>query len=169
MNRNAIDAALQTLESAYRGDRFHALRRNLEDLAPSEWTARPGSHRVGVFGERPELSIRDLVHHVGGALRMYTNHAFGDATMQWGDSHGIPETREEALVWLDEAHDGFASAVAALADDSDLAVERRAPWGAHIPTWQIISTMANHEVYHSGEINRQRTLMRGAEGWERDE
>ena len=43
------------------------------------------------------------------------------------------------LAWLDDAHAGFASAVDALEDDAELAVERMVHWGRPLPTNQIIS------------------------------
>ena len=156
---------LYALENAYSGDRFHAVRRNLEGLTEAEFHVRPGNHRVEVFGPNPELSIADLVLHVGGALRMYTNHAFGDRSMAWSDSRGLPAGMEEMLTWLDEAHAGFVAGIEELQDDAELDVLREAPWGTRLPTRQLISYMTNHEVYHSGEINRQRSLLRGAEGW----
>ncbi len=156
---------LYALENAYRGDRFHALRGNLEGLTEAEWTAIPGNHRVEVFGTDPELSIADLVLHIGGGLRMYTNHAFGDRSMKWGDSTGAPADMEGMLAWLDESHAAFVAGVEALTDDAELDALRGAPWGNMLPTRQLISYMTNHQVYHSGEINRQRSLLRGAEGW----
>jgi hypothetical protein len=32
---------------------------------------------------------------------------------------------------------------------------------------QLLTIMISHDLYHSGEINRQRSLIRGAEGWDR--
>jgi hypothetical protein len=31
----------------------------------------------------------------------------------------------------------------------------------------LIAMIGNHDLYHSGEVNRQRALIRGANGWER--
>jgi hypothetical protein len=31
----------------------------------------------------------------------------------------------------------------------------------------LIALITNHDLYHAGEINRQRSLLRGAQGWDR--
>jgi hypothetical protein len=31
----------------------------------------------------------------------------------------------------------------------------------------MIGIVINHDLYHAGEINRQRDMIRGAEGWDR--
>ncbi len=166
MSRAALDALIRTLEAAYRGDRFSALRVNLEDIRPEEWHAHPTKHDVAVFGEDPELSIAEIVAHVGAGKRMYANHGFGDRSLQWGPSAGPPAWDMPAVLdWLDEGHRNFVACVDALGDDSELAVERYAPWGALLPTEHLIAIIRDHDLYHSGEVNRQRSLMRGAEGW----
>lgn len=69
------------------------------------------------------------------------------------------------LAWLGEGHATFQSALATLRDDAELTVERPAPSGTLTPTARVIEIVINHDLYHAGEINRQRTLLRGAEGW----
>jgi uncharacterized damage-inducible protein DinB len=36
-----------------------------------------------------------------------------------------------------------------------------------MPVREFVTIMINHDLYHSGEINRQRALIRGSDGWER--
>ena len=166
MSRAALDALIRSLEAAYRGDRFSALRVNLEDIRPEEWHAQPADHSEEVFGEAPELSIAQIVAHVGAGKRMYADHGFGDRSLQWGPAVGPPSwDMVPMLAWLEEGHRAFVACIDVLGDDSELAVERYAPWGALLRTEAIITIIRNHDVYHSGEVNRQRSLMRGANGW----
>lgn len=168
MSRTAIDMLLRQMEAAYRGDPFHALRKNLESVRPDEWDVRPAEWSVDVFGTDPELSICDIVAHVTGAKLMYANHAFGDASLEWTDlAAAMPKTRdmETRLSLLDAAHRQFTEGLAALQDDSELAVERPAPWRMPLSRARYIGIVLNHDLYHSGEINRQRALLRGAKGW----
>ena len=72
------------------------------------------------------------------------------------------------LTWLDEGYDRFAGGLEGLLDDGELAVERPAPWRSPLRRDQLIVIVINHDLYHSGEINRQRSLLRGAEGWQRE-
>ena len=43
----------------------------------------------------------------------------------------------------------------------------QAPWRKPLTRAQLIDLTVNHLVYHSGEVNRQRALIRGSRGWDR--
>lgn len=167
MTRIAIDVLTRCLEAAYRTDPFHALRKNLASLRPDEWNVRPASWTVEEFGNDPELSFCDLVAHVAGAKFMYADRAFGDATLEWADIKPPSREMEAMLAWLHEGHRAFAEGLSALDDDSELAVERPAPWRLPLPREQLIGNVINHDLYHAGEINRQRAMIRGTADWPR--
>jgi hypothetical protein len=167
MTRIAIETLLKQLNAAYRNDPFCALRRNVESVRPDEWAVRPAGWTVEVFGSDPELSICDIVLHVAGAKFMYADRAFGDATMEWGDIRPPALDMTSVLAWLEEAHRQFAAGLAGLTDDAQLAEERLAPWRLPMRREHLISIIISHDLYHAGEINRQRALIRGSQGWER--
>lgn len=100
---------------------------------------------------------------------MYADRAFGNASLEWGDTR--PPSRDMAalLAWMDEGHALLASGLAALEDDVQLFEERQAPWRRPLTRSQLLEIVINHDLYHSGEINRQRALIRGAQGWDRGE
>lgn len=168
MTRIAIELLIRRMDAAYRDDPFHALRRNLESVRPEEWGVQPATWSVDEFGTQPELSICDLALHVGGAKFMYANRAFGDASLEWTDI-AVPPTRDMAsvLAWLEEGYHMLADGLAALGDDAELAAERPAPWRLPMRREQLLGIIINHDLYHSGEINRQRALLCGADGWQR--
>ena len=169
MARTGIDFWTQRLEAAYRSDPFHAFRKNVDSVRPEEWDVKPAKWSVDEFGTRPELSICDLAMHVGGAMYMYANRAFADDTSpDWGDI-ALPASREMHVVleWMDAAYEQLAAGLAALTDDGQLTEMRQAPWRTPMNRQQLLGLVINHALYHSGEVNRQRALMRGAEGWER--
>ena len=157
---------LQALDAAYRSDRYQSLLANLSDVLDDEWDTRPANHSVDVFGTMPELSISDIVRHVGAAKLMYANHAFGDASLDWPSTDPPSTDRAAIMSWLDGAHRAFVDTVTALGDDAELDVEHPIHSGRRLPTIRIVSIIINHDLYHSGEINRQRALIRGADGWE---
>jgi uncharacterized damage-inducible protein DinB len=167
VSRADIELLAGRMEAAYRGDRFHALRANLATVQPEEWHVRPGRPSVEVFGTSPELSIADIVEHVGGAKFMYAARVSGDEGLNWTDIRRPPREIETMLEWLDEGHHALERAVAALEDDAELTAERLAPWRRPLTAEQLLSIVINHDLYHSGEINRQRALIRGAQGWDR--
>ncbi len=167
MTRIAIELWQHRLEAAYRDDPFHAVRKNLSSVLPAEWDLRPATWSEDVFGKQPELSICDLAMHIGGPKYMYENCIFGDARLNWGDI-ALPASREmeAVLAWMDEGHRRLAAGLAGLTDDEALSQERPAPWRTPMTRTRLLGIVINHDVYHSGEINRQRSLIRGAQGWE---
>jgi hypothetical protein len=166
MGRTAIDTLARMLEAAYRGDPFHALRRNLDSVLPEEWEARPPDAPTPTVEPATDVfAISEIVLHVAGAKFMYANHAFGDAALEWSGIN-LPATRDRdgLLTWLDEGHSAFAAGLAAA--DNDAVLEEKRPWpgGFQLPVSFMIATIINHDLYHSGEINRQRALLRHS-GW----
>lgn len=167
MARTAIETLLRMLDQAYRTDPFSALRKNIASVRPEEWDIRPSTWSTAEFGDDPELSICDIALHTG-AKYMYVDRAFGEATLEWGDIKP-PQSRsiEDVLAWLDEAHRLMTEGLASLDDDALLEEQRQAPWRTPMRRVALITMITNHDLYHSGEINRQRALIRGAEGWDR--
>jgi len=167
MTRIALDLYIKRMNAAYRDDPFHAFRRNVDNVRPEEWNVAPANWSVDEFGTHPELTICDLVLHVAGAKFMYADRAFGDAILEWG-SFGPPGTdMQSALAWLEEGQGKLVAGLAALTNDSELTIERPAPWRIPMPREQLLNIVINHDLYHSGEVNRQRSLLRGADGWHR--
>jgi uncharacterized damage-inducible protein DinB len=167
MPRIEIEALRRMADEAYRTDPFCALRKNLSSVRPEEWDVRPAEWSVDEFGNQPELSICDVALHTG-AKYMYVDRAFGGATLEWNTIQG-PSTRsrEDVLAWLDEAHRLMMEGLAALEDDAQLDDTRQAPWRTPMKRRSLIAMITNHDLYHAGEINRQRALLRGATGWDR--
>jgi uncharacterized damage-inducible protein DinB len=167
MARTEIEVIRRMLDQAYRTDPFSALRKNIESVRPEEWDIRPATWSADEFGTRPELSICDIALHTG-AKYMYVDRAFGDASLEW-ETIAPPPSRsmEDVLGWLDEAHRLMMDGLAALDDDARLEDERQAPWRTPMRRVALIALISNHDIYHAGEINRQRALLRGAEGWAR--
>jgi hypothetical protein len=168
ISRIAIETTLRQMDAAYRGDPFSALRRNVESVTPEEWRITPETWSAEEFGTQPELSICDIVVHVGAAKYMYANRAFGDETMQWGDVLLPPSFEMPAVLdWLEGGYRQLRDGLAALRGDEELQAKRFAPWGLQLKRAQLVSIMISHDLYHAGEINRQRALVRGARGWKR--
>jgi hypothetical protein len=167
MGRVAIDVIRTMLEQAYRTDPFSALRKNLASVKPEEWDVRPAEWSVDEFGTQPELSICDIALHTG-AKYMYADRAFGDASLEW-DTIKPPPSRsmEDVLAWLDGAQQLMLDGLDALEDDAQLEDQRQAPWRTPMKRRSLIAMISNHDLYHAGEVNRQRALIRGANGWDR--
>jgi uncharacterized damage-inducible protein DinB len=155
------------LDEAYRTDPWSALRKNIASVRPEEWDIRPATWSKDEFGTDPELSICDVALHTG-AKYMYADRAFGDASLEWGTiKPPASRSMEDVLAWLDEAHRLMMDGLASLEDDAQLEDQRQAPWRTPMRRRALIALITNHDLYHAGEINRQRALIRGAEGWDR--
>jgi hypothetical protein len=110
-------------------------------------------------------SVRDLAEHLG-AILVWDSQAFGDRSMHW-DWRQWPESvrwlpqgacPEEAIAWVRDGVGRFRQSVAALPDDSELQKPRLTPQGTLQETGWIVTTMIEHLLYHSGEINHIRAL-----------
>ena len=81
MSRTALDTLCGLLDDAFEGDPAHSLLANLRGLDEADWTALPpGAGR----------SIAEHVEHVAWAKWMYTDYAFGPATLRGDQPPLVP-------------------------------------------------------------------------------
>ena len=164
-SRTAIDTLAWLIEDAFEGDPAHSLTANLADLQDQDWTALPPG------GGR---SIADILEHVAWCKWMYEDYAFGSASMRGDQPPLVPAAgvrtrpRDELLAWLAEGHRRWIASVRALPDDAELDRDRLTNWGERLPTRVIIRMMVAHDLYHAGEINHLRALLRGTDRWPYD-
>ena len=73
----------------------------------------------------------------------------------------MEEANLEALTWwVREGHAEAQEAVAELSSDEELLVERKTHWGEDRETRLLIDAILIHDIYHAGEINHLRGLLR---------
>jgi len=163
--RTALDTLAELLDEAFAGASEHSLLANLRGLDDADWVALlPGAGR----------SIADIVEHVAWAKWMYTDYAFGPATLRGDVPPLVPEggarsrPPAELLDWLTEGHRRWAAAVRALAGDAELDRERLTNWGERLPTRDLIRIQLGHDIYHAGEINHIRALLKHSDRWPYD-
>ncbi len=161
-SRTAIDTLVWLLEDAFEGDSEHSLMANLKGLEADDWTALfPGAGRT----------IAEILEHVGWCKWMYEDYAFGAGTLRGDQPPVLPPNgarsrpAHELLAWLAEGHRRWVASVRALAADTELDRDRLTNWGQYLPTRVIIRIMLHHDVYHAGEINHLRCLLKGTDRW----
>jgi hypothetical protein len=168
MPRIAIAVWEARLQAAYRLDPFHSLCKNLESVLPEEWDLKPSRATSPQEGAPydDQLSICDLAIHAGGPKYMYANRAFEDGKLEW-QQIALPSSREMAVVlaWIEEGHRHLVDGLAGLQDDAALLEERPSHWNQPVRVELLLGIIVNHDVYHAGEINRQRALIRYS-GWQ---
>jgi uncharacterized damage-inducible protein DinB len=163
VGRAALDAYLYLMDEAFAGDDWHSLMTNVKAVGADEWLWVPGG------GARP---IGEMVSHVAGCKNMYQDHAFGRATLTWGDPAADQKFHDPTRVGIDavlarllEAQQGVRASVAALRDDAELVRPRRTNWGELKETRWIIKALIEHDLYHAGEINHLRSLRGADDRW----
>jgi uncharacterized damage-inducible protein DinB len=163
MGRAALDEYRYLMDEAFAGDDWHSLMTNVKAVGPDEWLWVPQG------GTRP---IGEMVSHVAGCKNMYRDHAFGPATMTWGDPRAeqkLPEATPVAvdalLARLADAQAQLRASVDALADDAELLRLRRTNWGELKETRWIVKALIEHDLYHAGEINHLRSLRSADDRW----
>ncbi|MCH8051972.1 MAG: DinB family protein [Chloroflexi bacterium] len=163
MGREAIEQYLYWMDEAFDGPDEHSLLNNLSSLHDRDWDARPPG------GQRRAWQI---VNHVGACKFMYADHAFAQGELTWQTvdaATGFGRSPAEIIGWLRRGHDLLRSYVAALGDDAELLVERRANWGEMKETRWLVRITIEHDLYHGGEINHIRSVLQGTDRWAHEE
>ena len=163
MGREAIEQYLYWMDEAFDGPDEHSLLNNLSSLHDRDWDARPPG------GQRRAWQI---VNHVGACKFMYADHAFAQGELTWETvdaATGFGRSPAEIIGWLRRGHDLLRSYVAALGDDAELLVERRANWGEMKETRWLVRITIEHDLYHGGEINHIRSVLQGTDRWAHEE
>ncbi len=146
------------MDSAFDGQEWHSLLRNLDSVRDEDWTP-PGGQRT----------IRSLVNELGVCKYVYDSHAFGDGSIHWDRPGTVPELPDgtapsAAIAWLRGAHAPLRAHLAAMPDDSGLVEQVMSQWGRLLERRFLIKTIIEHDLYHSGEINHIRALAQGNDG-----
>jgi uncharacterized damage-inducible protein DinB len=161
MSRAAVDLLLYQMDEAFSGPQWSSLLENLREVTLEDWQWLPAG------GTR---SIREMVRHIGACKVMYQEFAFGQGNLWWDNpdvfGRGRLATVESAIAWLAESQALLRKSVAALEDDSELLIARRANWGEMKETRWLVSVLIHHDAYHAGEINHLRALRRQTDAWE---
>jgi uncharacterized damage-inducible protein DinB len=162
----AIDEIVYVLNESFSGtgieetSESQSLLVNLASVDESMWRKVPGG------GTR---TIESIALHVGSCKIMYDEYAFGEGRLTWEDAEVQPWAEGEApmddtLTWLSAAHERLLDHLRQL-NDGDLAAPRKANWGEERETRWLISTLIQHDTYHSGEINHIRSVLGTNDNW----
>ena len=158
--RPRIEEFLRLMERAFEGNE-HSLLDNVGTVTGDSWDALP---------PKASRSVREITRPVGLFKYMYANHAFRAADMDYFDPPANPPPERltdpaVAVEWLREAHEYLTDCIGELESNSELEVPRKAHWGENAPTYHLIVTMLEHDLYHAGEINRTRALLQEDDEW----
>lgn len=121
-------------------------RRTLRDIAaiPPEyvdWAPRPG-----------EMTLGDLIRHLGSIERFYVTKVVEDRWAYPGHERAIAPDLTAAVAYLNRMH---AEAMADLAKlpDAELEAPRESLDGYPVRAWRFLMVMIEHEVHHRSQID----------------
>jgi hypothetical protein len=161
--RTRLELTLHLLDSA-----FAVLSDNLKGLTLAEALfVPPGGCR----------SILGTLKHTAGWSHVYRSYAFDAEPTSWR-SLAWPAGRRDTIIkseayladliaWLNQAHPLWQKDLGRLQED-ELDQLRPVHWGDRLPLFDIVRMIANHHVYHAGEINQLLSIYR-QEAWEEGE
>jgi uncharacterized damage-inducible protein DinB len=161
--RTRVDLSKQMLDAAFR-----ILSDNLTGLTLEEALFAP----LGGF-----RSIIGTLKHIAGWSHVYRSYAFDISPISWSNldwPQGLRDTivksesyLAELMQWLNLSHTLWQQDLFHIQDD-ELDQPKPVHWGETMPLFEIVRRMANHHIYHAGEINQLLSIYRG-EAWEEGE
>jgi uncharacterized damage-inducible protein DinB len=158
-----LDLTLRGLDSA-----FGILSDNLKGLTLAEALFVPSGGFRSVIG---------TIKHAAGWSHVYRSYAFDTSPISWHNlewPHGLRDTIIKAesyladlIQWLYLSHKLWQENLLHVQED-ELDQRRPVHWGETIPLSDIVRKIANHHIYHTGEINQLLSIYR-QEAWEEGE
>ncbi len=154
---------LDVLESAYQ-----LMKNNLQGVTLEEALfVPPGGYR----------SVLGTLKHAAGWSHVYRSYAFDLHPQAWSNLDwpcGLRDTIipseqyfQEVQEWFDAAHRRWRQDLANVSPEQWDEL-RPLHWGEQVPLAEIVIRIAQHHVYHAGELNQLLSIYRG-EAWEETE
>src|SRR4030042_4275627 len=122
-------------------------------------------------------SIVGTIKHAAGWSHVYRSYAFDTSPTPWSTlewPHGLRRTiiksepyLADLIHWLDLSHTLWQQNLLHLKED-ELDQLRPVHWGDTMPLFNIVRLIANHHIYHAGEINQLLAISRQA-SWEAED
>ena len=149
------------LEETYSGSRYHSFLASLKGV--SEEMARWKPARYKGFPHM-DGSILNLAYHTAGDKSVLISTAFGDGSVTWEQVKARFEAMGADLAAARTlAEQGHRLVLQTLEDlpDEDLDAARPYYGGKTHSAYALFSIIAEHDLYHAGQINYVRNLYAG--------
>ncbi|MCS7300375.1 MAG: DinB family protein [Fimbriimonadales bacterium] len=153
------------LTRCYEGSQWHSFKAAVRDLTDEEALWVPPT---GYKGYRwADGTILKIIFHLGADKLVQISTAFGEGSMDWvAMEHRFRAMGGNLRAALQIAHEGYETTLDALAPltDDDLEVERPYYGGGRMTTGDLFLMLAEHDVYHAGQIIYIRGLYAAQKG-----
>jgi hypothetical protein len=149
------------LEQAFRGSRYHSFLSSLKGVGEEDARWVP-PHYKGF--PHMDGSILNLAYHTGGDKSVLISCAFGGGAVTWDTVQIRFEKQGGGLAAAKTlAEEGHALVLATLdgLTDGDLDQPRPYYGGKSHTAHELFSIIAEHDLYHAGQINFVRCLLAG--------
>jgi uncharacterized damage-inducible protein DinB len=157
VSRSQIRIYLRLIDEAYRKQTWHGpnLRGSLRGLTAKEASVRPGRGRHNIW----EIALHAAYwkYIVRRRILGEKKGSFPVSGSNWFTRPSPGASWEADLKLLEETHKRLRTTVASLSD-KDLAT---VPAGTRYTNERTISGIANHDVYHAGQIQLIKRFVRG--------
>jgi len=160
---NRLKLSIQLLDAG-----FKTLTDNLKDLTLEEALYIPSGGFRSIIG---------TLKHTAAWSHIYRSYAFDALPASWNSlawPGGLRDTILQSdaylaslLTWLVQSHQLWQRDLLNTMED-EFEQPRPVHWGDSLPLFDIVCLMANHHVYHAGEINQILSICRH-EAWEEGE
>jgi hypothetical protein len=158
---SSVEMLRRRLEEAYRGSKHHSFLSSLKGVS-EEMAAWQPPHYRGF----PHMngSILNLAYHTGGDKHVLISCAFGDGSVTWDQVQNRFEelggNLSAAKALAEEGHTLVLATLDSLTDE-DLDQPRPYYGGKTHTAYEVFSIVAEHDVYHAGQVNFVRCLLAG--------
>ncbi len=156
------DILKQRLEEAFRGSRFHSFLGSLKGVTEEQavWTPphyKGFPHMTG--------SILNLAFHTGGDKHVLLSTSFGDGSLTWPvmQAH-FEELGGNLAAARTLAEEGHTLVLRTLEEQAEGSLDRPVPYygGKTLTALEVFTIVAEHDLYHAGQINYVRCLIAGS-------
>lgn len=149
------------LEAAFHASSFHSLMGSLKGITEDE--ARWVPPRYKSFPHQ-KGSVLSLAFHTAGDKFVLMSHAFGDGQFGWPQVQNRFESLGGGLsAALALANEGHSLVLTCLREWPEERLEEQRPYygGKSFAARRIFEIVAEHDLYHSGQIRYVRCLIAG--------
>lgn len=122
-------------------------------------------------------SVIGTLKHAAGWSHVYYSYAFEEEPRHWAETSWPFGLRDQinkseaylvALIqWFIDGHENWMAALKQV-EEEEIDELHKLHWGDEAPLHKIVTTIAQHHVYHAGELNQVLSICRG-EAWEEGE
>ena len=149
------------LEEAYGGSRYHSFLSSLKGVSAEMERWKPARYKGF---PHMDGSILNLAYHTAGDKSVLISTAFGDGSVTWEQIKARFEAMGDDLAaaraLAEQGHRLVLQTLESLSDE-DLDAARPYYGGKTHTAYELFSIIAEHDLYHAGQIHYVRNLYAG--------